>query len=129
MIAEPLVAVDRVLSLHAGGIEAEKHLSANELVFAGHYPNFPIYPGVFLLETMLQSIGRWADSCGATLAFMGVKTLRLFAPALPGDVVLCICTRKGEAEGPVVFDAVCSAAGRTLAKAVVEFAAARECPR
>lgn len=125
MIVEPLVAVDRVLALETGRVETEKYLSANELVFGGHYPHFPIYPGVFLLEMILQSVGRWAAGCGAALTFSGVKTLRLFTPALPGDVIRCECILKEASEGRVVLDGACSSAERTLAKAVVEFTAAQ----
>ena len=60
MVAEPLVAVDRVLAVDETRVETEKYISGNELIFAGHYPHAPIYPGVFLLETMLQSIWQLA---------------------------------------------------------------------
>jgi 3-hydroxyacyl-[acyl-carrier-protein] dehydratase len=124
MIAEPIIAIDRVLSQESNGLETEKYLSANELIFAGHYPHIPIYPGVFLLETILQSIAHWAKAQGKALTFIGIQTFRLFAPALPGDVIRCVCAlREESAAGTITFQGVCSTSqGQTVAKAVVEFA-------
>lgn len=126
MVAEPLVAVDRVLAVDETRVETEKYISGNELIFAGHYPHAPIYPGVFLLETMLQSIGNWSAARDVELSFAGVKTLRLLSPALPGDVIRCICEVRETTDGGVVLDCVCSADGQAVAKAAVEFRYVRE---
>lgn len=124
MIAEPLVAVDRILRVTPASVETLKYLSANELVFVGHYPHFPIYPGVFVLETMLQSIAIWSREHTTPLDFTGVRSLRLFSPSTPGDVLLCVATLRTRDDESVIFDAVCSCEGRPVAKAAVAYALA-----
>lgn len=53
----PLLLVDRVLSVDpaSAAIEAVRHISANEPVFAGHFPHLSIWPGVYTIEGLGQS--------------------------------------------------------------------------
>lgn len=123
VVARPATGFDRVVTLGPEGIATRRFLSGNEPIFAGHYPHFPIYPGVLVLETMLQTVDRWSEETGAPLVFAGVKTLRLFSPATPGDVIDCQAAPR-RAGDPTTIDAQCKVAGRLLAKAVLLYAAA-----
>jgi 3-hydroxyacyl-[acyl-carrier-protein] dehydratase len=59
-------------------------------VFQGHYPDFPIFPGVYLIETALQTIERFAQAKGvAAIRLATLKSARLLAPVRPGDVLTC----------------------------------------
>ena len=52
----PIILVDRVLELEAGKrIVAIKNVSANEPVFSGHFPHYPVMPGVLIIESMAQT--------------------------------------------------------------------------
>lgn len=51
----PFLWVDRIVSLTADAIETEKAIDENLDVFAGHYPDNPILPGVLLCEAIFQS--------------------------------------------------------------------------
>ena len=54
----PLLMVDRVVELQPGEyIRAYKNISINEQVFNGHFPDFPIFPGVLTIEAMAQACG------------------------------------------------------------------------
>jgi 3-hydroxyacyl-[acyl-carrier-protein] dehydratase len=121
MIAEPLTAFDNIISIAEARVETQKYLGGNEMVFVGHYPHFPIYPGVFVLETILQTIGCWAKEHGDELVFSGVRSLRLFSPATPGDILTCVATVRERGAGDIVFDAKCTGEQITFAKAVVCF--------
>jgi 3-hydroxyacyl-[acyl-carrier-protein] dehydratase len=51
----PFLWLDRVLELDGEAVRAEKALPADLDVFQGHYPNYPIMPGVLLCEAVFQA--------------------------------------------------------------------------
>ena len=54
----PFLLVDRVTEIVLGKhIYAYKNITINEQVFTGHFPNFPIFPGVLTIEAMAQACG------------------------------------------------------------------------
>jgi 3-hydroxyacyl-[acyl-carrier-protein] dehydratase len=90
----PFLLVDRVvdLDLDAKQISAYKNVSINEPFFNGHFPQFPIMPGVLIIEAMAQAAGilgfkmmdvKPAD--GVLYYFVGSDKLRFRQPVVPGD--------------------------------------------
>ncbi|MFH9263219.1 3-hydroxyacyl-ACP dehydratase FabZ family protein [Streptomyces sp. NPDC017546] len=60
-------------------------IGADEAVFPGHYPGFPIFPGVCLIECVHLS-GLQAPPPGAPrLELAAVETTRFLSPVFPGD--------------------------------------------
>src|SRR5947209_641444 len=54
----PMLLIDRVLEMERRQrIVAIKNVSANEPFFSGHFPGFPIMPGVLIVEAMAQAGG------------------------------------------------------------------------
>src|ERR1700747_2487081 len=52
----PIILVDRVMEVEANKrIVALKNVSINEPVFAGHFPGYPVMPGVLILEALAQA--------------------------------------------------------------------------
>ena len=51
----PFLWVDRIVSLDEEMIVAEKEISLDLPLFAGHYPHYPIMPGVLLCEAVFQA--------------------------------------------------------------------------
>ena len=52
----PILLVDRVLELDPRSrIKALKNVSANEPYFQGHFPDYPVMPGVLILESLAQA--------------------------------------------------------------------------
>jgi len=54
----PFLLVDRVIDFEPGkSIHAYKNISINEPFFVGHFPNFPVMPGVLITEALAQAAG------------------------------------------------------------------------
>jgi 3-hydroxyacyl-[acyl-carrier-protein] dehydratase len=51
----PFLWVDRIIAQTEDTIETEKHIPENLDIFAGHYPDRPLMPGVLLCEAIFQS--------------------------------------------------------------------------
>lgn len=51
----PFLWLDQILELDQENIRAEKYLAADLDVFQGHYPDYPIMPGVLLCEAVFQA--------------------------------------------------------------------------
>ena len=66
-------------------------------VFAGHFPNMPIVPGVLLLDTVIQVLGAagWADP-------IHLRSVKFLSPARPGDTLDMVCTPA--ANGTIHFE-------------------------
>ena len=80
----PFILVDRILDLVPGEkITALKNVTINEPFFQGHFPTFPIMPGVLIVEAMAQAAGVLAlesmpsEKRGAPVFFVGLD--------VPGD--------------------------------------------
>jgi len=49
----PFLLIDRVTSVESGvSLSAIKNVTANEPIFTGHFPQFPVFPGVLILESV-----------------------------------------------------------------------------
>ncbi|MEF9995215.1 MAG: 3-hydroxyacyl-ACP dehydratase FabZ [Burkholderiaceae bacterium] len=89
----PILLVDRVLEVEAGKrIVAIKNVTVNEPHFTGHFPHYPVMPGVMIIEAMAQaaavlsfvSLGVKADK-DSLFYFAGIDGARFKKPVVPGD--------------------------------------------
>ena len=87
----PFLLIDRVISLtRKQKIVALKNVSANEPHFAGHFPGFPIMPGVLIVEAIAQAGGALLltevpDRDNKLMVFTGIERARFRKPVVPGD--------------------------------------------
>ena len=89
----PFLLVDRVLSCEPGKtITAVKNVSINEPFFVGHFPHFPVMPGVLIIEAMAQAaailsfktMGTQPDD-KSVYYFAGIDNARFKKPVFAGD--------------------------------------------
>lgn len=85
----PFLLVDRITDLEpkvkAVGL---KNVTGNEHFFQGHFPNYPIMPGVLIVEAMAQVSGILAFHSGAegrSVYFMSIEKAKFRKPVVPGD--------------------------------------------
>lgn len=89
----PFLLVDRVLEMIPGKrILALKNFTINEEFFNGHFPGFPVVPGVLLIEGMAQAGGLIAlydrpERDRKLIYFAGIERARFRRPVVPGDQV------------------------------------------
>ena len=53
----PMLLVDRVLEVSEDTIVAIKNVTINEPFFNGHFPQYPVMPGVLIMEALAQTAG------------------------------------------------------------------------
>ena len=121
----PIILVDRVLEIEAGKrIVAIKNVSANEPVFTGHFPHYPVMPGVLILESMAQtaailafvSAGHKAQS-DALYYFAGIDKARFKRPVMPGDQLRHEVTMDRQLRGVGKFSARSLVDGQVVCEA------------
>ncbi|MCS7174769.1 3-hydroxyacyl-ACP dehydratase FabZ [Pseudothermotoga sp.] len=85
----PILLVDKVIEKDEKRIVAVKNITVSEIFFLGHFPNYPIYPGVMIIEGMAQTAGLLLLKPEEKLIplFLGIDNARFKLPVQPGDVL------------------------------------------
>jgi len=90
----PMLLVDRCEEYKQNeSIVGIKCVTVNEPFFQGHFPDYPVMPGVLLIEAMAQtgavlmSKSLEVDTTGKAIFFMSADNCRFRQPVRPGDVV------------------------------------------
>ena len=91
----PFLLVDQITECDMESrIVGIKNVTINEPFFQGHFPNFPIMPGVLIIEAMAQTAGALVmHSLGKArdnnlVYFMSIESARFRKPVFPGNRML-----------------------------------------
>lgn len=121
----PFLLIDRVVEMERRKrIVAIKNVTINEPFFQGHFPSYPIMPGVLVIEAMAQAGGALLltevpDRENKLMVFTGIERAKFRRPVVPGDQlrieinVLQWKTRAVRMEGLVTVD------GRLACEAII----------
>ncbi len=121
----PILLIDRVLELTKGeGAISLKNVTMNEPHFMGHFPGFPVMPGVLIVEAMAQTAAlvvvdfMGKDAAGKVVYFMSIDSAKFRKPVTPGDS-MHIHVDKIQSRGPVwKFKGVAKVDGKVCAEAI-----------
>jgi 3-hydroxyacyl-[acyl-carrier-protein] dehydratase len=86
----PFLLVDKILEIEEGvravGI---KNVTANEEFFNGHFPDYPVMPGVLIVEALAQvgavAVLKKEENRGKLAFFAGIDGCRFKRQVKPGD--------------------------------------------
>jgi 3-hydroxyacyl-[acyl-carrier-protein] dehydratase len=121
----PMLLVDRVLELEKGQrIVALKNVSINEPYFQGHFPGYPVMPGVMMLEALAQTAALLAFHAqgldpqdDAVVLFVGVDNARFKRVVTAGDQLLMTVMPTRNKGGIWKFDAKATVEGQVACQA------------
>jgi 3-hydroxyacyl-[acyl-carrier-protein] dehydratase len=121
----PFLLIDRVLELEAGKrILGLKNVTMNEQFFTGHFPHYPVMPGVLVIEALAQAaailsfihIGKKPDD-KTVFYFAGIDHARFKRPVVPGDQLLLDVTQGRVLRGVGKFSGVARVGEQVVAEA------------
>src|SRR6266487_3226253 len=86
----PMLLVDRILELEPDRIVGIKNVTANEPFFPGHFPAYPVMPGVLIVEAMAQVAGvlvlsQIEDRANKLVFLATIEQAKFRRPVRPGD--------------------------------------------
>ena len=86
----PMLLVDRIVEFEADRIVGIKNVTANEPFFSGHFPDFPVMPGVLIVEAMAQTAGVLVlksveDRASKLVLLVSIEYAKFRKPVVPGD--------------------------------------------
>jgi len=118
--------IDRILDLDTVGktITVEAQVPAQNTIFEGHFPGYPIMPGVLLIESMAQTSG-WL--LVALLKFermpflAAVKEAKMRGFVTPGELLTVEASLVHEGSGYAITEAKVKVAGKLRSNATITF--------
>jgi len=86
----PMLMVDRILELEPDRIVGIKNVTINEPFFSGHFPQYPVMPGVLIVEAMAQVAGVLIlkdipDSKNRPVLLASINSAKFRNQVVPGD--------------------------------------------
>lgn len=88
----PFLLVDSILELKPGEAAVGiKNVAADEFYFQGHFPGYPVFPGVLIVEALAQvgcvALLSLPQNKGKLAFFAGINAFRFRKPVLPGHAL------------------------------------------
>ena len=123
----PILLVDRILEIDdaEGRAVGLKNVTFNEEFFQGHWPGYPVMPGVLLVEAMAQLAGvlllRKLENTGKATMLLSMDGVKIRRPVVPGDQMRleAVAVRMGQRTAQVNTRAFVG--GRLVAEAQLRF--------
>jgi len=114
----PRLLIDRMVEHVPGRLaRALKNVTVNEPFFQGHFPGYPVMPGVLVIEALVQLSAVLARDHGLALDLSGIAGARFKRQVSPGDQLLLEARMDPMVEGRGGFAVLASVAGELAAEA------------
>ncbi|MCX7711980.1 MAG: 3-hydroxyacyl-ACP dehydratase FabZ [Clostridia bacterium] len=126
----PFLLVDKVIELEPNKrIVAIKNVTANEPFFQGHFPEYPIMPGVLIVEALAQTAGictaDGGDNGGKLGLFASIDSMKFKNPVVPGDTLRLEAEILMNKMGVVKAKVKATVEGQVAAEGEIKFAMAK----
>jgi len=122
----PFLLIDRVVEIERKQrVVAIKNVTMNEPHFTGHFPDYPIMPGVLQVEAMAQAggallLGEFSaeERADKLMVFTGIENARFRRPVTPGDQLRIEVTVENWRSRAVKMRGECTVDGKVASDAV-----------
>ncbi|QKX01509.1 3-hydroxyacyl-ACP dehydratase FabZ [Wolbachia endosymbiont of Cruorifilaria tuberocauda] len=123
----PFLLVDRVIECNPGkDIRAVKNVTFNEPFFVGHFPGYPVMPGVLIIESLAQVSticilckGSQNIAKNKVVYFMSIERAKFRKPVAPGDTLILQAKVKSTRLGACKFECVAYVSEERVAEAII----------
>jgi len=117
---EPFLLIDEIVEQTENRIVCRKRFTGEEFWYAGHYPDFPLTPGVLLLESAMQAGAVLlshvvADNPDKVPVVSRINNVKFKRMVRPGDTVTLEVTLTEQLAGAFFMDAVVQVDGKPAA--------------
>ena len=120
---EPFLFVDEIVECEGNRILCKKTFHTDDHFFVGHYPGFPVVPGVLQCEAAMQAgailltrLFKDEDLSGRLPVVAGLDKVRFKEMVRPGDTLLLEVEFKNKMAGVYFLHAKVTVAGKTTAR-------------
>jgi 3-hydroxyacyl-[acyl-carrier-protein] dehydratase len=115
---EPFLLIDEIVEQSENRIVCRKRFTGEEFWYRGHYPEFPLTPGVLLMESAMQAGAVLlakvvADNPDKVPVVSRINNVKFKAMVRPGDTILLDVTLKEQVSGAFFMDATVLLEGKT----------------
>ena len=111
----PMLLVDRVLEVSEDTIVAIKNVTINEPFFNGHFPQYPVMPGVLIMEAKPENKGK-------LVFYAGMDKVKFKKQVVPGDQLVMTATFVKRRGTIAVVEAKAEVDGKLAASGTLTFA-------
>jgi 3-hydroxyacyl-[acyl-carrier-protein] dehydratase len=121
----PFLLIDRVLEMERKvRLVAIKNVTANEPQFTGHFPDYPLMPGVLTIEAMAQAgavllLSEIEDRESKLVVFTGIDEAKFRRPVTPGDQMRIEVETLQWSSRVSKMKGVCTVNGKVAAQAII----------
>lgn len=121
----PFLLVDKINEFQEGkSIICQKNVSFNEPFFNGHFPSYPVMPGVLILEALAQASGllvfktpKLCPPNESLYLFVGIDKARFKRQVIPGDQIILEVIMTKNKQGFAIFSATATVDSEVAASA------------
>ncbi|MBJ8326105.1 3-hydroxyacyl-ACP dehydratase FabZ [Streptococcus pacificus] len=122
----PMLLVDRVISHSEDSIVAIKNVTINEPFFNGHFPDYPVMPGVLIMEALAQTAGvlelSKEENKGKLVFYAGMDKVKFKKQVVPGDQLVMTVNFVKRRGSIAVVEAKAEVNGQLAASGILTFA-------
>ena len=122
----PMLLVDRVLEVSEDEITAIKNVTINEPFFNGHFPQYPVMPGVLIMEALAQTAGvlelSKPENKGKLVFYAGMDKVKFKKQVVPGDQLVMTAKFVKRRGTIAVVEAKAEVDGKRAASGTLTFA-------
>ena len=124
---DPFLLIDEITECTPGvSAEGKKFMAEDSFWFAGHFPDYPVTPGVLMVEMAAQvgavSLLSLPENKGKLALFAGINSIKFKRQVRPNDTLDISCTITKQKFGIGYGDIICKVGDEIAVKGEIMFA-------